>query len=88
MRRIAARSRAIGDDVIADSFDYIASDEASHLRRVRRWLRTAHPLGDDLKAIEDHTKNVAGRELERAGVMNEAYFSGLTSAEIFRLLGE
>ncbi|MGW0212197.1 hypothetical protein ACWDZ8_43125 [Streptomyces sp. NPDC003233] len=87
MRSLAARAHAVGDHVVGDAFDFICSDESQHLKRIRRWLRELHPLGD-LAAIEEHTKRLAGRELERAGVIGEDYFVRLTSREIFDLLGE
>jgi len=87
MRSLATRARWRGEGVIADSFEFICSDEAQHLKRIRRWLKSHHPLGD-LDTITSHTQRRAGQELERAGVLNEEYFVGLTKAQVFKLLGE
>jgi hypothetical protein len=87
MRALAHRAHERGDQLTGDAFDHICADESLHLQRVRGWLRSHHPLRD-LTVIEEHTKRVAGRELERAGVLGEDYFVRLTSREIFELLGE
>ena len=87
MRQLAGRAHRRGEPVVANAFDFICSDEALHLKRIRAWLRTHHPLGD-LAEIEEHTKRRAGQELEGLGVLGEEYFVGLTSAQIFELLGE
>lgn len=87
MRALAYAARAQGDEVTARAFDYICSDESLHLRRIRRWLKEQHPLGD-LDEIERFTKRRAGALLEELGVMGEEYFVNLSSEQIFELLGE
>jgi hypothetical protein len=87
MRSLAARARDRDDRVVANCFDFICADESLHLRRIRRWLRSDHPLGE-IDAITRHTQEVAGRELERAGVIGEDYFVRLSGTEVFELLGE
>jgi hypothetical protein len=86
MRKLARDARVRGDDLTATAFDFICSDELTHLRTARGWLKKLQPRGID--HIERETKQIAAHLLDRAGILNEDYYLALSKSQIAELLGE
>ena len=87
MRAIAAAAREVGDSEVAARFDFVCSDEKSHLAVSRRLLEAHHP-GGDLEVIAEHVRELSGQILEEMGVMAQEHYAKLSKVELFRMFGE
>lgn len=87
MRALATDARRRGDAVTGTAFEFITSDEVSHLRRVRSWIRRRHPAGS-IAAAAAAARARAAAILAAEGACGEDYYLELTPAEITALLGE
>jgi hypothetical protein len=87
MRELAAAARCVGDRPTAESFEFICSDEAMHLRESRVLLDRFHPAGG-LEAVSDQVRRRAAELLDEQGVLPREHYLALTRQEIFRMIGE